>query len=172
MSWITTYTGKVFRFDDPFHNEYDIEDIAHALSNICRFTGHVREFYSVAQHSVLVSYIVPKDLALEGLLHDAQEAYLSDISSPLKSELNQYKELEKWVEMAIYEKYHLPFPLPKEVKEADLVALCTEQRDLMNGCGDTWTMLEGVIPLYNSITPLPPKQAKELFLERYKELAR
>src|SRR6266496_3875421 len=77
-------SGKWFNVFNPKPEDVDIRDIAHALSNQCRFTGHTKEFYSVAQHSVLVStFCAPEDAAW-GLLHDASEAYLSDIASPVK----------------------------------------------------------------------------------------
>jgi uncharacterized protein len=85
--WIQTYTGRRVYPLDPSPEDIDIADIAHALSNVCRFTGHVREFYSVAQHSVIVSECVPAPFALLGLMHDAPEAYIGDISRPLKKSL-------------------------------------------------------------------------------------
>src|SRR5271170_7300011 len=83
-AWIQTYTGGVFHILDPQQNEIYIKDIAHALAMQCRFTGHVRKFYSIAEHCVLGSHIVPKKLALQFLLHDASEAYIADINRPLK----------------------------------------------------------------------------------------
>ncbi|MEM4379972.1 MAG: hypothetical protein QXL01_04720, partial [Thermoplasmatales archaeon] len=80
--WIETYSGK--KFDYLAQSELDIEDIAHALSNLCRFNGHTRVFYSVAEHSVNVSSMVPPELKIAALLHDAAEAYIGDVPSPLK----------------------------------------------------------------------------------------
>jgi hypothetical protein len=102
-SSITTLSGKFFDILKPEEYEYDIEEIATALSNLCRYTGHVNTFYSVAEHSVLVSRIVPERLALAGLLHDASEAYLGDVSSPLKKLLPEYKRIEDRVQRAIEE---------------------------------------------------------------------
>jgi len=83
--WIETYTGKQFYPLDPYPEDIDVRDIAHALSNLCRFTGHCRAFYSVAEHSIYVSTHVPKTMALQALFHDAPEAYIADISGPLSA---------------------------------------------------------------------------------------
>lgn len=84
MSWITTFTGKRFYQTSPHRDSVCIEDIAHALSMLCRFTGHCREFYSVAEHSIRVAYELQSQQRIHGLLHDAHEAYLGDTSGPLK----------------------------------------------------------------------------------------
>ncbi|WP_209744070.1 HD family hydrolase [Klebsiella michiganensis] len=94
MSFIQTFTGKHFNYLDIQQDAIEIEDIANALSNICRFAGHLPEFYSVAQHSVLTSNLVPQEFALEALLHDAAEAYLQDIPAPLKRLLPGYRAIE------------------------------------------------------------------------------
>ena len=83
-AWIQTYTGGKFHLLAPRQEEINIVDIAHALSMMCRFTGHVRRFYSVSEHSWHASYLVPKQDALWALLHDASEAYMADMNRPLK----------------------------------------------------------------------------------------
>lgn len=136
--WFISYSGRRLHILAPRPEDIVIEDIAHALANICRFGGHVRQFYSVAEHGVMVSSIVGQDwftdpsLALQGLLHDASEAYLGDVIRPLKIQLPAYKDIEKLWERAISEKFELPFPLDPEVKRADMVALVTERRDLIS----------------------------------------
>lgn len=168
---ILTSTGSYFSFERPEESVYGIQEIAHALSNICRFTGHCREFYSVAQHSVFVSRIVPPEDALAGLLHDAAEAFVGDMAKPLKVLLPQYKEIEDRVEAAVFKRFGLPAKLPASIKPADLRMLATEQRDLMRvGEGHVWTMLKGIDPLEERISAWSSAQAYRVFLQRYQEL--
>ncbi|MGO4379664.1 metal-dependent phosphohydrolase [Pseudoduganella sp. RAF19] len=164
---IFTQSGRYFSFTNPSESDFDIGDIAHALSNICRFTGHVREFYSVAQHSVLVSLAVPPKYAMAGLLHDATEAFIGDVASPLKAILPDYKAIEKRIEEAVLTRFGVDPLLPPEVKQADMVLLATERRDLMPEGAGYWPCLTGVTPLDFEIVPLTPEQAKAAFLKRY-----
>lgn len=165
-------SGRYFNFEDPDSCEFDIEDIAHALSNICRFTGHCKEFYSVAQHSVLVSYVVHPQFAFQGLLHDAPEGLIGDVSKPLKNLLPDYEEIETRVTKSVHKRLGIPEILHPSVKLADLILLRTEQRDLMNANDHTWHYTKDLEPLSDTIIPLPPKEAKKLFLDRYKELTK
>ncbi len=167
---ILTVTGRYFDFTNPAGSEFSIIDIAHALSNICRFTGHTRSFYSVAQHSVLVSHLVPAHMAFMGLMHDAAEAFVGDMSRPLKQLLPQYKEIELRVERAIFDRFDLPHELPPEIKHADNVALATEKRDLMLVTRDEWHVLRGVQPSAHRIWAKQPTDAKMMFLHRVREL--
>ncbi len=171
MSTILTCGGSYFDFEWPEHSAFTIDDIAHALSMICRFTGHTRSFYSVAQHSIEVSRLLPPEHQLAGLLHDAAEAFIGDVSAPLKAMLPDYKAIEKRIEAAVFGRFGLPAKLPPEVKRADLIMLATEQRDLMPPHGDQWAILAGIEPRAARIRPLASGTAEYLFRKRYEELA-
>lgn len=167
MAFIITRSGKHFNFEPPY--EFDISDIAFALSRICRFTGHV-DFYSVAQHSVLASFLVPSHLALEALLHDAHEAYVGDVSAPLKALLPDYRRVEKRIEMALRQQWNLPFQTSAQVKNADLVMLATERRDLGLDDGTHWPALEHIKPHPGKIKRATPISAHIMFIARYRQL--
>lgn len=126
-----THSGKVVDLTRFSEEDVCVEDIAHALSQIIRFTGHARAPYTVAQHSLLVAELVPPQHRLWALLHDASEAYLGDVASPLKSLLPQYQELEEGFQRIIAGRFDLPWPMPREVKDADRAALMMEKRDLL-----------------------------------------
>ena len=128
--YLETFTGKKFHFENLAEGSICIEDIAHALSMQCRFNGHVGEFYSVAQHCCLVSNQLPIGHRLQGLLHDVAEAYIGDIVSPFKDKFPRIQEIEDNILRKIFEVFDCPFPLSKEVLEADHRMLYTEFRDL------------------------------------------
>lgn len=167
---LCTYTGKYFDLLNPDPALVDIVDIANGLSKQCRFNGHCLRFYSVAQHSVAVSYLVPEEHALHGLLHDAAEAYIGDVIAPLKQLLPDYKQIEKTVEQAIFSAFRLPSLLPHCVKKADAIMLFTERRDLMPKTDVEWDNPMGVYPLDNPIDTWNHNSSRFLFLKRFKEL--
>lgn len=171
-AWIQTYTGRAFNVFTCKPEDVAIEDIAHALSMICRFAGHTRKFYSVGQHSILVASILPDNLKLAGLLHDASEAYLVDLPRPIKYNMPEYQLIEKSVESVIAQAFNLPNPLPKEVKCADSMLLCTEYNQLMGKIHDDFAsftyMPNG--PSVLEIQPWTPDQTEETFLDMFYEL--
>lgn len=170
MSWITTFTGRHLDYAAPAVESICIEDIAQALSHECRFAGHLPNFYSVAQHSVLCSQIVAPELALEALMHDATEAYCKDIPAPLKRMLPDYQRIEEKFDAVIRQRFGLPLQMDIAVKYADLVMLATERRDLDIDDGQEWQMLEGVFPADIVINPVMPLQARAMFIARFNEL--
>lgn len=169
--WIQTWSGKSFFPLDHRHAEIDINDIIHALSNQSRFAGHCTKFYSVAQHSVHVSHMCPDDSALWGLLHDASEAYLCDIPSPLKRcpEFAFYRDAEKRLMNVICDVFGLEHDEPPVVKEADKRMLATEARDLTMTQGRGWDH-PGAVPYDLHIVPWEPEYARAKFVSRFHEL--
>lgn len=133
---IRTYSGK---YIDPFNPNPDdicIEDIAHALSNQCRFAGHTQRFYSVAQHSLFVMNVVHTKYKLQALMHDASEAYLLDIPTPIKMKLPAYKAAEDGLMIAIAAKFGFDWPMSEYVKNADRYALEAEWSNAV--CNDIY----------------------------------
>lgn len=168
--WIQTYTGEQFFPLDPDLDSIHITDIAHALSNVCRFTGHVKHFYSVAQHSVLVSRHVSPENALWGLMHDASEAYIADIARPVKPYLTNYKDIERSLLDSIAKKFKLPKKIPEEVHEVDCAILNDERKSLMSRPPKVWDVPKTSLGI--DIMAWTPSFAKKKFLFRFQELTR
>ena len=171
--------GAWFHPLDPRPAEVKIEDIAHALANICRFGGRTSRFYSVAQHSMWVArHASTRQAALYGLLHDAAEAYIGDVISPLKQALffwpeeqlapTKFETIERGVMWAIYEGLGLAEPtaaITSEVKDLDAKALSVEARELL---GDPkW---EGLVPCDWPLEAEHPLLAKQQFLDMFEVL--
>lgn len=168
--WIQTFTGKAFYPLDPVVADIDIEDIAHALAHQCRYGGHCRQFYSVAEHSVLLSQSVAPEHALWALLHDASEAYLVDVPRPVKAELREYREIEDRLLAAIAARFGLVSAIPPAVHEADRRILTDEAAQLMRAPPMAWsTQAE---PLGVRVKCWAPKKAEQWFLFRYAYLTR
>jgi 5'-deoxynucleotidase YfbR-like HD superfamily hydrolase len=166
---ILTFTGAYFDFQSPETSKFNINDVAHALAHLCRFTGHTNSFYSVAEHSVHCSYLVPEQDAMAALLHDAAEAFMGDVSRPLKSLLPDYKLIEQRVEAAVFARFGLPAVLPPSVKQADKAMLVEEQRQAM-GNADRWADFDGVLPSGVALRFWAPREAKGRFLSRFDHL--
>lgn len=161
--WIQTYTGVRFYPTIPAEADVNIIDIAHALSQQCRYGGHSKVFYSVAEHCVHVSGALPEPLRLWGLLHDASEAYLVDVPRPLKQFLKGYAAIEEQLMSVIARKYGLAPQMPDEVKLVDQRILMDEKKELLKPL--EWsTDLE---PLGVKIECWHPVQAKNVFLNAF-----
>lgn len=176
---IETYSGHMFPISDPKESDVRITDIAHALSKICRFTGHCSRFYSVAEHSWHCANLLgdqPKEVQLAALLHDASEAYLQDIASPIKQFLPDYAELEDRVASVIFKKYGLQYPFNELIKYADLSMLSTEAYYLLPSKGAAWEMWKTIKrpKLEPDRRPqhLEPEVAKNVFMLKFIELTK
>ncbi len=161
--------GTYFDLLDPEGSEFTIADVARGLSNTCRFAGQSADFYSVAEHAVHVSRIVPSEDAYAGLMHDAAEAFIGDVSKPLKDILPEYRAVEKRIEAAVFARFGVPSPMPASVKEADMRMLAAEQRQVMRN-RDGWSYTRGYEPAGVEVLGLMPDAAMALFLGRYAEL--
>lgn len=171
--YVETRSGRKVHFLDPQPDELDIEDIAWALAQQCRFNGHCSQFYSVAEHSVAVSRILPKHLRLAGLMHDASEAYLSDIPSPVKQFLPDYFKIEQTVMDAIIRKFNLVGMNNPPIKHADLQQLRTEAFYLLPSRGDNWAMWDEWKPdVKHGFKPVgyDPDTACKRFMETFEYL--
>lgn len=174
---IQTFTGRLVDISSIRVEDLDIEDIAHALSNLCRFTGHTAKFYSVAQHSVHCSLWAeaeghPHDVQALALLHDGAEAYLGDIARPLKRLLPQIKNMESSIEAAIAEKFRLPTDAENRavIKRIDNRMLATEKRDVLAQPAIPWPG-ELEVPYPDPIGEmLHPTLAEKAFIRRFRSL--
>lgn len=173
-SEIVTYTGRVV---DPLNlrpEQVNVIDIAHSLSNQCRFTGHVREFYSVGQHSVLCAEFArdtrgTPEHQLTLLLHDGSETYLSDLARPVKHAAglgDTYRFIENAIQAVVAERFGLVYPFPEYVHKFDNALLLREQQDLM----PRFRHIESKLVYDKPITGWAPGEAKERFLALYTEL--
>lgn len=172
---IRLHSGRDFNFMEPRAADIDIKDVAHALSQVCRFAAQTTEFYSVAQHSVIVSVLISGGPGMRrwGLLHDASEAYIHDISRPLKRWLPDYHAIEERIMRAVADRFDLAWPMPTEVKTADNLALALEAKRFMRGRVGEW----GISSRWPSQTSrslvhaaLAPAAAEAQFLETFVSL--
>ncbi len=169
----TNLHSKKFPLGNPDPILINIVDIAYALSLLCRFNGHCTRFYSVAEHSVHVAREIDPALAMVGLLHDAAEAYLGDVPSPLKSQLPQFKEFEWKMEQAIGERFGIDPELFKcaELKRADVQLLVDEKAVLMVAEPEEWPIGAPDVKDTGRIEGWGCAEAKERFLEGFGKLS-
>lgn len=168
-------------------NHICIRSIASHIAKICRFAGATTTFYSVAQHSMLVSDLLVAygpTIQLYGLMHDAHEAYIGDIPQPVKNLMadtwglgapfQPFEDLTRSIDDAIHRRVGLPFPIPAQIRDlirsADLRALSTEKRDLIAEPGSSMSWGELPQPARGTIKPMPWMRAEQRFLDRYDEL--
>jgi len=166
--WIRTYSGKKFYVFNPKQKDIVIEDIAHSLSLICRFTGHTEDLYSVGQHSLLVMELCPEEFKLEGLTHDFPEAYITDLATPVKRKMPNYKEFENTLHTAIAKKFHLQFPMPKIIKEIDQEVFRMEWAYLMER--NKKTKFGKFRMEKEEFRILPPKEVEKRIIEVFHKL--
>jgi hypothetical protein len=169
-NWMQTYSGGRFYPADPRAEDINPLDIAHALSMLCRYGGHISRFMSVAEHCVLMSEAVAPENALAALLHDAAEAYLVDVPRPLKNILPEYRAIEAKVEGVIAERFGLTLPFSPEVKEADNRILLTERDALMPRTTRPWFQDGRFSPLPVQIEGWSPDVAEARYIMRLDEL--
>jgi uncharacterized protein len=172
-TWLTTSTGLHWYPKDPEGSEYRIEDIAHALSMLCRFSGQCRKFYSVAEHSVRVASVVSRwgaEFGLWGLLHDASEAYLVDLPTPIKHlpEMAGYRDLERQTMQVIRSRFGLSGKEPSVIKAADLLVLRREAKTLglLTKGWDVYHLPDVDV----TVQMLSSSKAEQLFLGAYEVL--
>jgi hypothetical protein len=168
--WMQTFTGRAFYPMAPHADDVDPVDIAHALSLICRYGGHVRSYYSVSEHCVLMSEAVAPEHALWALLHDATEAYVGDMVRPLKHAMPAYREAEDRLMLAICDRFGIGYTCPAEVKAADNRILRDERDALMSVSPLPWLSIEQVAPLGVEIQGWSPTEAEGRYLARLGEL--
>ena len=153
----------------PSSSDFTIGDVAHGLANVCRYSGQCVRFYSVAEHSILVSETAT-GFEYEALLHDAAEAFIGDIPRPLKQMLPEYKRIEAEVERVILDRFGVSSPLSAQVKRADLRVLAAEQKQIMPAGTDAWVRDQNIEPAPIIVRHLQPEQAKRAFLDRFEAL--
>lgn len=173
--WMETFTGKQFYFMRPTPEMIDVEDIAHALGKLCRYGGHTRRFYSVAEHCVhLAKWVIRQggdaQLALEALMHDASEGYLVDMPRPIKAKLSQYKAIEDVLSQAIALKFGLTYPNRHIIHEADSRILVDERAQAMSKSGNEWG-IDGLTGLGVTLHFWTPEEAPARWLIAYRSLS-
>lgn len=164
--WMQTASGRAFYPLDPRPEEIHIEDIAAALSKLCRYGGHTKQFYSVAEHCVLMAHAAPDGMHLAALLHDASEAYLSDVIRPIKRHLSNYEAIEADLERAIARRFCIAWPMPAEVKRMDNAILVDERDQAMAKPPRDWALTESALGV--TLQFWSPEKAEYEFLAAFR----
>jgi hypothetical protein len=165
---ILLHSGHYFDLLDPAGSRFELEDIAHGLAHTCRYAGQCIRFYSVAEHSWHASYLVPEELKLAALMHDAAEAFIGDVTRPLKQLLPDYRVIEKSIEAVMAERFGLADRCADAaVKRADIAMLAAEQRAMMPAHGSDWAILTSVTPAAVNFRYWSPVEAKAHWLDRF-----
>ena len=173
QDYIETVSGARINLFRPDSNEIHLDDVATALSNLCRFTGHVKRWYSVAEHCLLVAALLPEHLKLTGLFHDAGEMVTNDIASPVKKYAPRINKIEGLFLQAAASKFGFQYPFPLEIKCADHLALYIEAHALKHSGGMDWEQFNDIDPDKVPAIQLscyPPHVAKHVFLDMYYQI--
>jgi uncharacterized protein len=189
--WMQTYSGIQFRPYAPTPEMVSLIDIFHVIPKLERYNCHLDHSYSVAQHCVYTSYIVPQEFAFAALMHDVVEVWMGDLPAPVKWGMPQFSELEDYIfEQAVAPKFGIEFPLPKAVKRADFAKLCYEKSAIVRDFGHIWGCEDHPVPKLAERIPnfgvlpdgtmarttergmplLTTDQARSLFMDRFFEL--
>jgi hypothetical protein len=171
--FLTLGEGRRFYPGDFSKSEFDIQDIANALSKQCRFNGHCSEFYSVAEHCYWASYYINDNRYMrEALMHDASEAYIGDIPRPIKYAIPGLAEYEETLHAAIFKHFDLQYPMPDAVHDIDDRLLVTEVLHLKPDVDISTWGLDKVRPIIDMkiIACWTPAKAEEMFLRRFNTL--
>lgn len=170
MQLITTYTGKQLDILNVQTSDIDIKDVAHSLSLQCRAMGHYDRFYSVAQHSYLLSMVVPEEMNLAALLHDASEAYTTDIPTPIKTTFPELMELDRSVQQAVIEHFDLNPQHLLDLKPYDRELFYRECQLLFTEFDCDWELTIPSVRELEINHLFEPQLAEQLFILRYEEL--
>lgn len=179
--YIRVFTGRKFWPLDPRPEDIDILDIAHALANNCRWGGHSRRFFSIAQHSCMVHDFVARSFKKVGLLHDASEAYILDMPRPIKYQMPEYVAIEEKLMLCIADKFEFGYPELERIKGADDIALYLEKMHLFNDRKAAEVLSDRAVDFFFDnkmdgrdfifyLDPWCPDRAELEFLQRFYDL--
>lgn len=166
MTAFTTYLGKQYSLTTPVADDIDPRDIAHSLAHLCRFNGHTKTFYSVAQHSCLVADLVPPEHRLSALLHNAAEAYIGHMIDPVKQCVMLYQEIERLHWEKICKRFNIDLQLPESVRNADRIVTATERRDLIKYSDPAGRSNTQNSPMNRTIRPWSIQKARDIYFQQ------